>query len=65
VAALLAFAVVGALDFDWHLASLGLVGGWVAGLAGRSQVAGPAPEDVPDDTTTTMDRSVWLTRPDG
>ncbi len=38
-AALLAFAVVGALDFDWHLASLGLVGGWVAGLAGRPDVA--------------------------
>jgi O-antigen ligase len=39
-AALLAFAVVGALDFDWHLASLGLVGGWVAGLSGR-----PSPPD--------------------
>jgi len=35
-AALVAFAVAGALDFDWHLAALGLVGGWVAGLAGRS-----------------------------
>ncbi len=34
-AALVAFAVAAALDFDWHLAALGLVGGWVAGLAGR------------------------------
>jgi hypothetical protein len=34
--ALVAFAVVGTLDFDWHLAALGLVGGWVAGLAGRT-----------------------------
>jgi hypothetical protein len=33
-AALVAFAVAATLDFDWHLASLGLVGGWVAGLAG-------------------------------
>ena len=32
--ALVAFAVAGALDFDWHLAALGMVGGWVAGLAG-------------------------------
>jgi hypothetical protein len=40
-AALLAFAVAGALDFDWHLAALGLVGGWVAGLAGKPVVADP------------------------
>jgi O-antigen ligase len=40
-AALLCFAVVGALDFDWHLAALGLVGGWVAGLTGRPDVAEP------------------------
>ncbi len=40
-AALLAFAVVGALDFDWHLASLGLVGGWVAGLSGRASPPDP------------------------
>ena len=33
--ALVAFAVAGALDFDWHLAALGVVGGWVTGLAGR------------------------------
>ena len=39
VGALAAFAVAGALDFDWHLAALCLVGGWVAGLAGP---AGPA-----------------------
>jgi len=34
-AALVAFAVAGALDFDWHLSALGLIGGWVAGLASR------------------------------
>jgi O-antigen ligase len=43
-AALLAFAVVGALDFDWHLAALGLVGGWVAGLAARPDVVDPVAE---------------------
>ena len=32
-ASLVVFAVTGALDFDWHLAALGLVGGWAAGLA--------------------------------
>src|ERR1019366_4974181 len=31
--AVVAFAVAGAFDFDWHLAALGLLGGWVAGLA--------------------------------
>jgi len=36
-AALVAFAVAGALDFDWHLSVIGLAGGWVAGLASRSQ----------------------------
>jgi O-antigen ligase len=36
VAALAVFAVAGALDFDWHLAVLGLMGGWVCGLAGRT-----------------------------
>ncbi len=35
-AALLAFAVVATLDFDWHLAALGLVGGWVAGIGERA-----------------------------
>ena len=40
-AALVAFAVAAALDFDWHLAALGLVGGWVAGLAGRPVAADP------------------------
>ncbi len=47
-AALAAFAVVAALDFDWHLAALGLVGGWVAGLAGRPAVPDPAPDPRPD-----------------
>jgi O-antigen ligase len=41
--ALAAFAVAGALDFDWHLAALGLVGGWAAGLAGSPRT-GPAVE---------------------
>jgi hypothetical protein len=62
-AALVAFAVVGALDFDWHLASLGLVGGWVAGLATRSDVAGQVPVDRPGHRSAT-NQSVWLISPD-
>lgn len=31
--ALVALAVAGFFDFDWHLAALGLIGGWIAGLA--------------------------------
>jgi hypothetical protein len=31
--ALVSLGVAGALDFDWHLSFLGLLGGWVAGLA--------------------------------
>jgi O-antigen ligase len=31
--AVVAFAVAALLDFDWHLAALGLVGGWAAALA--------------------------------
>lgn len=34
-AAVVAWAVAGALDFDWHLAALGLIAGWAAGLAGH------------------------------
>lgn len=36
-AALVCWAVAGAVDFDWHLTVVGLLGGWVAGLA-----AGPS-----------------------
>jgi hypothetical protein len=54
-AALVAFAVVGSLDFDWHLAALGLVGGWVAGLAARS--------DTEDPVFRHPDRSVDLREP--
>lgn len=32
-AALVAFGIAGSFDFDWHLPALGLLGGWVAGLA--------------------------------
>jgi hypothetical protein len=35
-AALVCWAVGGAFDFDWHLPFIGLLGGWVAGLAARS-----------------------------
>jgi len=42
-AALVSFAVAATLDFDWHLAALGLLGGWVAGLAGQGPPATPAP----------------------
>jgi hypothetical protein len=31
--AVVALGVAGLLDFDWHLSFLGLLGGWVAGLA--------------------------------
>jgi hypothetical protein len=34
-AALVCWAVGGAFDFDWHLPFVGLLGGWVAGLATR------------------------------
>ena len=33
IAALVAFAVAGATDFDWHIPALALMGGWVAGIA--------------------------------
>jgi hypothetical protein len=39
--AVLAFAVAGAVDFDWQLPALGLLGGCVAGLA--SEVGGSTP----------------------
>jgi hypothetical protein len=35
--ALVAFGLGGALDYSWHLAALGLVGGWAAGLAGSAE----------------------------
>jgi O-antigen ligase len=39
--ALVVFAVCGAVDFDWHLPMLGLVGGAVAGLAGYTKPEWP------------------------
>jgi hypothetical protein len=36
VGALVCLGVAGAFDFDWHLSFLGLLGGWVAGLAMRA-----------------------------
>lgn len=36
VGALVCLAVAGSFDFDWHLSFLGLLGGWVAGLATRA-----------------------------
>lgn len=41
--ALVALGVAGAFDFDWHLSFLGLIGGWVAGLA-TSVVSGEPAE---------------------
>ena len=35
VAALVCWGVGGAFDFDWHLPLVGLLGGWVTGLAMR------------------------------
>jgi O-antigen ligase len=40
--ALVAFALGGAVDFDWHLPAIALMGGWVAGLAGHATWAAPA-----------------------
>ena len=37
-AALVAFAIGGAFDFDWHLSFIGLLGGWCVGLATRRTV---------------------------
>jgi len=39
-AALVCWAVAGAFDFDWHLTFVGLLGGWVAGLAAGPVMAG-------------------------
>jgi O-antigen ligase len=36
VGALVCLAIAGVFDFDWHLPFLGLLGGWVAGLAMRA-----------------------------
>ncbi len=44
-AAVVAFAVAGALDFDWHLPALALVGGWAAGMAGPSALRTSTPGD--------------------
>jgi O-antigen ligase len=46
-AAVVAFAVAGALDFDWHLPALALVAGWAAGTAGPSALR-PSPSDDAD-----------------
>jgi len=43
VGALVCLAIAGLVDFDWHLSFLGLLGGWVAGLAAR---ASPDPEAI-------------------
>jgi len=37
VAAVVCWAMGGAFDFGWHLAVVGLVGGWCAGLAAKTQ----------------------------
>jgi O-antigen ligase len=37
--ALITFALSGAVDFDWHLPVVALMGGWVAGLAGPATSA--------------------------
>lgn len=40
--ALIAFALCGAFDFDWHLPMIALMGGWVAGLAGNATPGAPS-----------------------
>jgi O-antigen ligase len=44
--ALIAFALCGAFDFDWHLPMIALIGGCVAGLAGSATSEAP-----PDNST--------------
>jgi O-antigen ligase len=42
VGAMIAFAVCGVFDFDWHLPALGILGGWAFGLArGANQSKAP------------------------
>jgi O-antigen ligase len=57
--ALIVFAFCGAFDFDWHLPMIVLLGGWVAGLAGRATSEVP-----PDDGIAARERDpdVALTR---
>jgi len=44
-AALVAFALGGAVDFVWHLPALGLLGGWAAGIAARAPPVEPPVEE--------------------
>ncbi|HWF15866.1 MAG TPA: O-antigen ligase family protein [Acidimicrobiales bacterium] len=39
--ALIAFAFCGAFDFDWHVPMIGLMAGWVAGLASSAPLRRP------------------------
>jgi O-antigen ligase len=42
--ALVAFALCGAVDFDWHVPAIALMAGWVAALAGHATWAAPSDE---------------------
>ena len=45
--ALITFAVCGAVDFDWHLPTIALMGGVVAGMAGGATAVGPGTDAPP------------------
>jgi hypothetical protein len=47
-ATLVCFAVGGAFDYDWHLAFLGFLGGWCAGLAASAHWAQGEQSQEPD-----------------
>ncbi len=45
--ALITFAVCGAVDFDWHLPTIALMGGLVAGMAGAATALRPGTDAPP------------------
>lgn len=56
VGALVTFTAAATVDFDWHLAALGVLGGWAAGLASSrspdlTSDDSPAPESHPGQIT--------------
>ena len=56
VAGLVCWAVAAGFDFDWHLPVIGLLGGWLAGLATVGSVRRPA-----DDRSGSAGRERQLT----
>lgn len=57
VGALVTFTAAATVDFDWHLAALGILGGWAAGLAD-----GAAPDLPLDDSPAPESHPGWTTK---